>query len=79
MKALKGLSKKDITEVKQNKNPVPNVKMVMAALCVMLEVKPNKIKDPDGGMKKVNDYVGPALKEVFGQNNLIFPENDFGV
>jgi dynein heavy chain len=71
VKALKGLSKADITELKGNKNPVPNVKLVMEAVCIMMAVKPEKIKDPAGGMKKVNDYWGPAVKHLLSDPKLI--------
>jgi dynein heavy chain len=71
VKALKGLSKADITELKGNKNPVPNVKMVMEAVCIMMGVAPEKIKDPAGGMKKINDYWGPAVKHLLSDTNLI--------
>merc|ERR1719261_1542809 len=34
----------------------------MHSVCVMLEVKPDKIKDPEGGTKKVNDWWGPSKR-----------------
>lgn len=36
------------------------VKLVMEAVCVMKNIKPKKIQDPAGGLKKVDDYWGPA-------------------
>lgn len=35
------------------KNPPSGVKLVMAAVCVMKEIKPDKIADPAGTGKKV--------------------------
>lgn len=38
------------------KNPPSGVKLVMAAVCVMKEIKPDKINDP-AGKKKVNKLI----------------------
>lgn len=38
----------DITIVKSMKNPPSGVKLVMAAICVMKDIKPEKIADPSG-------------------------------
>ena len=35
------------------KNPPPGVKLVMAAVCVMMEIKPDRIPDPSGSGKMV--------------------------
>ena len=43
-------------------NPPAGVKLVMAGVCVMLDVKPDKIADPNGGPKKVLDYWGPSKR-----------------
>lgn len=39
--------------MKSMKNPPSGVKLVMAAVCVMKEAKPDKIADPAGTGKKV--------------------------
>ncbi|ELK37023.1 Dynein heavy chain 7, axonemal [Myotis davidii] len=44
----------DITIVKSMKNPPSGVKLVMAAICVMKDIKPEKITDPSGTGGKVN-------------------------
>ena len=31
----------------------------------MFGVKPNRIKDPEGGTRKVNDYFTPAKQQLF--------------
>jgi len=36
------------------KNPPKVIKTVMAEVCVMKDIKPEKIQDPDGSGKKVN-------------------------
>ena len=43
-------------------NPPAAVKLVLEVVCVMMGVKPDKVKDPDGGPKKIDDYFGPAKK-----------------
>lgn len=48
------------------KKPPDAVKKVMEAVCIMMGVKPDKIKDPDGGNKKIDDYWGPAQKQLLG-------------
>ncbi|KAH8086150.1 1-aminocyclopropane-1-carboxylate synthase [Aureococcus anophagefferens] len=64
--ALKSLSKGDIVEIKAMKKPPDAVKLVMEAVCLMMAVKPDKIKDPNGGNKKIDDYWGPAQKNLLG-------------
>ena len=44
----------DITIVKSMKNPPSGVKIVMAAVCIMKDIKPEKINDPAGTGQKVN-------------------------
>lgn len=39
------------------KNPPSGVKLVMAAVCVMKDIKPEKINDPAGTGKKVNKLI----------------------
>ena len=43
-------------------NPPAGVKLVLSAVCIMLEIKPEKVADPAGGPKKVLDYWGPSKK-----------------
>jgi len=62
--SLKSLNRNDIVEVKSLGNPPAGVKMVMEAVCIMFEVKPEKINDPNGGMKKIDDFWGPAKAKV---------------
>ena len=46
--ALNTLKPSDITIVKTMKSPPAGVKLVMAAVCVMRDIKPDKINDPAG-------------------------------
>ncbi|XP_073425921.1 dynein axonemal heavy chain 12 [Dendrobates tinctorius] len=70
MSALDTLKPADITIVKTMKNPPSGVKLVMAAICVMKEVKPEKINDPAGTGQKILDYWGPS-KKVLGDMNFL--------
>lgn len=68
--ALDTLKPSDITIVKSMKNPPPGVKMVMEAVCVMRDIKPEKVNDPSGSGKKINDYWGPS-KRILGEMNFL--------
>ncbi|EDL24717.1 mCG120479 [Mus musculus] len=60
----------DITIVKSMKNPPAGVKLVMAAVCVMKDIKPEKISDPSGTGGKIFDYWGPS-KKLLGDMNFL--------
>lgn len=60
--ALDTLTKDDFNLVKSFQNPPNGVRVSMAAVCVMLNEKPDKVKDPAGGMKKIDDYWGPGKR-----------------
>ncbi|TPX60170.1 hypothetical protein SpCBS45565_g07578 [Spizellomyces sp. 'palustris'] len=60
--ALDTLKKSDIDLVKSMKNPPEGVKLVMEAVCVMKDVKPDRIPDPSGSGKMVFDYWKTSLK-----------------
>ncbi|KAL6119092.1 dnah12 [Pungitius sinensis] len=70
LSALDTLKPADVTIVKSMKNPPSGVKLVMSAVCVMKEIKPDKIVDPAGTGKKVFDYWGPSKKLVGDMNFL---------
>uniref|UniRef100_A0A3B4A2Y1 Dynein axonemal heavy chain 12 n=1 Tax=Periophthalmus magnuspinnatus TaxID=409849 RepID=A0A3B4A2Y1_9GOBI len=60
----------DVTIVKSMKNPPSGVKLVMAAVCVMKDIKPDKVADPAGTGKKIFDYWGPS-KKLLGDMNFL--------
>ena len=62
--SLKSLKKEDIVEVKALGKPPQGVVMVMEAVCVLFELKPEKVKDPNDPMKKIDDYMGIVKKQV---------------
>lgn len=61
LSALDTLTSNDISLVKSMKNPPPGVKLVMTAVCIMKNIKPNKVNDPATG-KKTDDYWTPSMK-----------------
>ncbi|XP_015173622.1 PREDICTED: dynein heavy chain 7, axonemal-like [Polistes dominula] len=73
--ALNTLKPTDITLVKAMKNPPDTVKLVMAAVCVMLGVTPDRIVDPVSG-KKITDYWGPS-KRILGDMNFLQNLKDY--
>ena len=46
------------------------VKLVMEAICVLKDIPPEKVADPDGGTAKVNSYWGPS-KKLLGDMNFL--------
>ncbi|XP_024937311.1 dynein heavy chain 7, axonemal isoform X2 [Cephus cinctus] len=59
--ALNTLKPADITLVKSMKNPPEGVKLVMAAVCVMMNIPPDRVNDAATG-KKILDYWGPSKR-----------------
>ncbi|KAM8834259.1 LOW QUALITY PROTEIN: dynein axonemal heavy chain 12-like [Synchiropus picturatus] len=68
--ALDTLKPSDVTIVKSMKNPPSSVKLVMAAVCVMKDIAPDKVADPAGTGKKILDYWGPS-KKLLGDLNFL--------
>ena len=66
--ALDTLKPADITIVKSMKNPPAGVKLVMAAVCVMKDIKPEKITDPSGTGGRVNILFRPKIVWFFSVN-----------
>ncbi|XP_057653134.1 dynein axonemal heavy chain 3 [Diorhabda carinulata] len=61
IEALNTLKPADITVVKSMKNPPSGVKLVMEAICVMKQVKPERRPDPSTG-KMVEDFWASSVK-----------------
>ncbi|XP_037810078.1 dynein heavy chain 12, axonemal [Lucilia sericata] len=75
LQALNTLKPADITLVKSMKNPPSVIKLVMAAVCVIKGIPPDRIADPATG-KMVNDYWGPS-KRILGDLNFLQALKDF--
>ncbi|EDO45806.1 predicted protein [Nematostella vectensis] len=63
--ALNTLTPADITVVKTMKSPPAGVKLVMEAICILKGVKPDRIPDPSGSGKKIEDFWAPS-KRILG-------------
>ena len=61
-KALDAVESEEIAEVKAMVTPPPAVKLVVEAVCVLTEVPPDMVVDPEDASKKVADYWTPARK-----------------
>ncbi|XP_059163826.1 dynein axonemal heavy chain 12-like isoform X1 [Physella acuta] len=68
--ALNTLKPADITIVKSMNNPPAGVRLVMAAVCVMKDIKPEKVNNPDKPGQKMNDFWGPS-KKLLGDMNFL--------
>ncbi|KAM9785999.1 dynein axonemal heavy chain 12-like [Neosynchiropus ocellatus] len=68
--ALNTVTASDVTIVKSMKNPPAGVKLVMSAVCVMKEIKPDRVADPNTPGKKIMDYWGPS-KKLLGDMNFL--------
>ncbi|KAG6798201.1 Dynein heavy chain 7, axonemal [Apis mellifera caucasica] len=58
--ALQTLTPQDIQIVKSMKRPPAGVRLVMEAICILKDVKPEKVKTPEGDV--VEDYWKPSLR-----------------
>lgn len=77
--ALNTLTPADITVVKSMKTPPRGVRIVMEAVCVLKNVKPDRIPDPSGSGKMVEDYWGPSkrvLADIHFLDSLINYDKD---
>merc|ERR1719506_3059368 len=68
-KTLSSLKGADFKELKAMESPPEAVTMTMSALCILLDVKPEKVTKDDG--KKVDDYWEPAKKDVLGDTKIL--------
>ncbi len=66
----------DITVLKTMKSPPAGVKLVMEAVCVIKGVKPDRIPDPSGSGKKIEDFWGPS-KKVLGDMKFLQTLKEF--
>ncbi|XP_041972117.1 dynein axonemal heavy chain 7 isoform X2 [Aricia agestis] len=59
--ALDTLTPQDITFIKTMKSPPKGIRLVMEAICILREVKPDKVPNPSG-VGTIEDYWGPSKK-----------------
>ncbi len=68
--ALNTIKKKEIDEVKSFRNPPELVRLVMEAVCIMLDEKPNKIPDPKDSSRKLDEWWSIS-KRLLGDATLL--------
>ncbi len=68
--ALKAIDKGDIAIVKKLGKPPAGVKLVMEAVCIMMGLKPQKVKNPDG-KGKIDDYWPVATKQLLSRPDFL--------
>uniref|UniRef100_T1JEJ0 Dynein axonemal heavy chain 7 n=1 Tax=Strigamia maritima TaxID=126957 RepID=T1JEJ0_STRMM len=80
LSALNTLTQNDITIVKSMKNPPQGVKLVMEGVCILKGVKPERVPDPTGSGKMIEDYWGPSKRLLgdmkFLENLLAFDKDN---
>ena len=79
LEALNTLTPADITVVKSMKTPPKGVRIVMEAVCVLKGVKPDKVPDPTGTGKMIEDYWSSSkrvLADIKFLDNLINYDKD---
>ncbi|KAG7311248.1 hypothetical protein JYU34_002280 [Plutella xylostella] len=59
--ALDTLTPQDITFIKTMKSPPRGIRLVMEAICILKDVKPDKLPNPSG-VGTIEDYWGPSKK-----------------
>ncbi|XP_074662516.1 dynein axonemal heavy chain 7-like [Tubulanus polymorphus] len=62
LSALDTLTTQDITIVKTMKSPPAGVRLVMEAICIYKGIKPDRVPDPSGSGKKIEDYWPPSKR-----------------
>lgn len=66
----------DITVVKTMKSPPAGVRLVMEAICILKNVKPDRVPDPSGTGKKIEDFWGPS-KRLLGEMSFLKSLKDY--
>nr|XP_018914608.1 PREDICTED: dynein heavy chain 7, axonemal-like [Bemisia tabaci] len=67
---LNGLNPADLTVLKTIKNPTKAVRMIMEAVCILKDIKPDRIPDPGGSGKMVEDFWAP-FKRLLGDAKFV--------
>jgi len=60
--ALDQIKPQEINEIKALANPPSTIKLVAETICVMLQIKPQRIPDPSDPAKRIMDFWGPSQK-----------------
>ena len=62
VQALNTIKPNDINEIKNLSKPPEKIRMVCRAVCIMQDIKPVRIPDPNDPSKRIMDYWGPSQK-----------------
>lgn len=62
VEALNTIKPNDINEIKALSKPPEKIRMVCRAVCIMLDIKPVRVPDPENPTKRIMDYWGPSQK-----------------
>eukprot|EP01033_Poteriospumella_lacustris_P000280 gene286-182_t len=74
VQCLSDLKKADIDEVRALPKPPVNVVKTLAALCIMFDIKPEMVPDPDTPGKKKADYFKAAQKSLLTNANKLLDD-----
>jgi dynein heavy chain, axonemal len=74
VQCLKDLKKSDIDEVKSLGRPPANVIKTLHACCIMFDIKPDLVNDPDNPGKKIKDYFKPAQRTLLINANKLLED-----
>lgn len=74
VQCLKDLKKADIDEVKSLGRPPVNVVKTLQACCIMFDIKPDRVNDPDNPGKKIEDWFKPAQKHLLASANKLLED-----
>ena len=74
VEALNSLTAQDFAAVRAVKTPPNCIKLIMEAICMLKNIKPDKIPDPNG--KTIDDYWGPA-KRIMGETKFVAELTEF--
>jgi dynein heavy chain len=74
VQCLKDLKKADIDEVKSLGRPPVNVVRTLQACCIMFDIKPDLVNDPDNPGKKIKDYFKAAQRSLLANANKLLED-----
>jgi dynein heavy chain, axonemal len=74
VQCLKDLKKADIDEVKSLTRPPQNVVKTLQACCIMFDIKPDRVNDPDNPGKKINDWFKVAQRNLLVSANKLLED-----
>jgi len=68
VQALNTIKPADVGEIRVLSKPPEKIKLVCKAVCILQDIKPVRIPDPDDPTKRIMDYWGPSQKMLANAN-----------